>query len=188
MTNFTERDRITLFSSNHTSSYTCLIMQHMYMDRDTDPQRNTRSASCSPYEKWETQTIAKEANRTTHNCDLLQLHQYTNTCRAKTWLSCPFLFICRDYVYVCERIITAYDDSLWALGEWSEWARVCVLCVGMCDETRRLMLCICCLLLSSYVFSFNIKRGRKKQSMRMDNLTNVRTYVGTNKETTHIVY
>lgn len=126
MSNFTERDRITVFSSNHTSSYTCLIMQHMYMDRDTNPQRNTRSASCSPYEKWETQTIAKEANRTTHNCDLLQLHQYTNTCRAKTWLSCPFLFICRDYVYVCERTITAYDDSLWALGEWSEWARVCV--------------------------------------------------------------
>lgn len=62
------------------------------------------------------------------------------------------------------------------------------LCVGMCDETRRLMLCICCLLLSSYVFSLNIKRGHKKLSMRMDNLTNVRTYVGTNKETTHIVY
>lgn len=39
MTNFTERDRITVFSSNHTSSYTCLIMQHMYMDRDTNPQR-----------------------------------------------------------------------------------------------------------------------------------------------------
>lgn len=131
MTNFTERDRITIFSSNHTSSYTCLIMQHMYMDRDTNPQRNSRSASCSPYEKWETQTIAKEANRTTHNRDLLQLHQYTNTCRAKTWLSCPFLFICREYVYVCERNITAYDDSLWALGEWSEWARVCV-CVWEC--------------------------------------------------------
>lgn len=176
MTNFTERDRITVFSSNHTSSYTCLIMQHTYMDRDTDPQRNTRSASCSPYEKWETQTIAKEANRTTHNRDLLQLHQYTNTCRAKTWLSCPFLFICRE----CVRL-WAHHHCLWRLSlgsGWVEWVSESVcLCVGMCDETRRLMLCICCLLLSSYVFSFNIKRGHKKQSMRMDNLTNVRTYV-----------
>lgn len=98
---------------------------------------------------------------------------------------CSFVETMCTFVSAPSLLMTTLS-GLWVSGV-SE--RECVfVCVGMCDETRRLMLCICCLLLSSYVFSFNIKRGHKKQSMRMDNLTNVRTYVGTNKETTHIVY